>query len=104
VHTANALAPTNLTWNPLPFVDIVVEVLAGGRVNKDGQRASSSQIQSGQCSAHARSAIRSALNSTCAAETHMTVAMPRPNDATPYGVSDTANPALLAISPAIAVA
>ena len=34
----------------------------------------------------------------------MTVAMPRPNDATPYGVSDTANPAPLAISPAIAVA
>ncbi len=37
----------NLMWNPVPFVDIVVEVLAGTRVNKNGQRASSSQIQSG---------------------------------------------------------
>ena len=34
-------------WNPVPFVDIVVEYLAGTRVNKDGQRASASQIQSG---------------------------------------------------------
>ena len=37
----------NLTWNPVPFVDIVVEFLAGTRVNKNGQRASASQIQSG---------------------------------------------------------
>ena len=37
----------NLLWNPVPFVDIAVEFLAGTRVNKDGQRASSSQIQSG---------------------------------------------------------
>ena len=37
----------NFIWNPVPFVDIVVEFLAGTRVNKDGQRASSSQIQSG---------------------------------------------------------
>ena len=37
----------NLMWNPVPFMDIVVEFLAGTRVNKDGQRASSSQIQSG---------------------------------------------------------
>ena len=37
----------NLTWNPVPFVDIVFEVLAGTRVNKSGQRASSSQIQTG---------------------------------------------------------
>jgi hypothetical protein len=37
----------NLMWNPVPFVDIVVEYLAGTRVNKTGQRASSSQIQSG---------------------------------------------------------
>ena len=37
----------NLMWNPVPFVDIVVEFLAGTRVNKNGQRASSSQIQSG---------------------------------------------------------
>ena len=37
----------NLMWNPVPFVDIVVEFLAGTRINKNGQRASSSQIQSG---------------------------------------------------------
>ncbi len=37
----------NLVWNPVPFVDIVVEYLAGTRVNKNGQRATSSQIQSG---------------------------------------------------------
>ena len=37
----------NLMWNPVPFMDIVVEYLAGARVNKNGQRASSSQIQSG---------------------------------------------------------
>ncbi len=37
----------NLMWNPVPFVDIVVEFLAGTRVDKNGQRASSSQIQSG---------------------------------------------------------
>ena len=37
----------NLMWNPVPFMDIVVEYLAGTRVNKDGQHASSSQIQSG---------------------------------------------------------
>ena len=37
----------NLLWNPVPFVDIVVEFLAGTRVNKNGQRASSSQIQTG---------------------------------------------------------
>ena len=35
----------NLMWTPVPFVDIVVEYLAGTRVNKNGQRASSSQIQ-----------------------------------------------------------
>ena len=37
----------NLTWNPVPFVDIVLEFLAGTRINKDGQRAGSSQIQGG---------------------------------------------------------
>jgi hypothetical protein len=37
----------NLMWNPVPFMDIVVEYLAGTRVNKNGQRAFSSQIQSG---------------------------------------------------------
>ena len=40
-------ASINLMWNPVPFVDIVVEFLAGSRTNKDGQRASASQIQSG---------------------------------------------------------
>ena len=37
----------NVMWNPVPFVDIIVEFLAGTRVNKNGQRASASQIQSG---------------------------------------------------------
>ena len=37
----------NLIWNPVPSVDIVLEYLAGTRVNKDGERASSSQIQAG---------------------------------------------------------
>ena len=37
----------NLMWNPVPFVDIVVEVLGRHARNKNGQRASSSQIQSG---------------------------------------------------------
>jgi hypothetical protein len=37
----------NLMWNPVPFADIVLEFLAGSRVNKNGQRASSSQIQAG---------------------------------------------------------
>ena len=37
----------NLTWNPVPFVDLVFEFLAGSRVNKSGQRASASQFQTG---------------------------------------------------------
>jgi hypothetical protein len=37
----------NLMWNPVPFTDIVLEFLAGTRVNKNGERASSSQIQAG---------------------------------------------------------
>ena len=40
-------ASINLMWNPVPFMDLVVEYLAGTRINKNGQRASSSQIQSG---------------------------------------------------------
>jgi hypothetical protein len=32
----------NLMWNPVPFVDIVVEYLAGTRVDKNGKRAASS--------------------------------------------------------------
>ena len=37
----------NLTWNPIPVADIVVEFLAGTRINKNGQRGISSQIQAG---------------------------------------------------------
>ena len=37
----------NLTWNPIPAADIVLEFLAGTRVNKNGERGSSSQIQAG---------------------------------------------------------
>jgi hypothetical protein len=37
----------NLMWNPIPQADIVLEFLAGRRVNKDGQRPISSQIQAG---------------------------------------------------------
>ena len=48
----------NLMWNPVPFVDIVVEYLAGTRVNKDGQRGSSSQIP-GRLDAEVLTAIES---------------------------------------------
>ena len=37
----------NLTWSPIPQGDLVLEFLAGTRVNKDGQRGTSSQIQTG---------------------------------------------------------
>ena len=37
----------NLTWNPIPQADIVVEFLGGRRINKDGQRGLSSQVQAG---------------------------------------------------------
>ncbi len=37
----------NLTWNPIPLADIVLEFLGGRRINKDGQRGFSSQIQAG---------------------------------------------------------
>jgi hypothetical protein len=52
VQTADALrrsqrATANLTWNPMPRADLVFEVLAGQRVNKDGQRGTSSQFQAG---------------------------------------------------------
>jgi DcaP outer membrane protein len=40
-------ATINLTWTPTPQTDIVLEFLAGTRVNKDGERGSSSQIQAG---------------------------------------------------------
>ena len=37
----------NLMWNPVPFADVVLEYLAGTRLNKNGERASSSQFQAG---------------------------------------------------------
>jgi hypothetical protein len=37
----------NLTWSPIPRVDLVSEFLFGNRSNKDGQRGSSSQLQLG---------------------------------------------------------
>jgi len=40
-------ASINLMWNPVPFVDVVVEFLAGARTNKNGERASASQVQAG---------------------------------------------------------
>jgi len=37
----------NLTWNPIAQTDVVLEFLAGTRINKDGERGFSSQIQAG---------------------------------------------------------
>jgi hypothetical protein len=37
----------NLTWSPIPRVDLVSEFLFGNRTNKDGQRGSSNQLQLG---------------------------------------------------------
>ena len=37
----------NFTWSPIPQADIVIEFLTGTRVNKDGQRGASSQLQTG---------------------------------------------------------
>jgi hypothetical protein len=37
----------NLTWNPINEASLIVEFLAGTRVNKDGKRGSSSQVQAG---------------------------------------------------------
>jgi hypothetical protein len=37
----------NLTWNPVTRADLVFEFLTGERVNKDGERGVSSQIQAG---------------------------------------------------------
>ena len=36
-----------LVWNPVPFMDIVVEFLGGARISMNGERATSSQIQTG---------------------------------------------------------
>jgi len=40
-------ATVNVTWNPITRADVVLEFLTGERVNKDGQRGLSSQIQAG---------------------------------------------------------
>jgi hypothetical protein len=37
----------NLTWSPIPRIDLVGEFLFGNRINKDGQRGASSQFQLG---------------------------------------------------------
>ena len=37
----------NLTWTPIQQLDLVLEFLGGTRVNKDGRRGTSSQIQAG---------------------------------------------------------
>ncbi|HEX2442621.1 MAG TPA: DcaP family trimeric outer membrane transporter [Vicinamibacterales bacterium] len=52
IQPADALKRTqrttiNLTWTPIPQADIVFEFLTGTRVNKDGERGASSQIQAG---------------------------------------------------------
>jgi hypothetical protein len=40
-------ATVNFTWSPIRQADIVLEFLTGTRVNKDGQRGTSSQLQAG---------------------------------------------------------
>jgi hypothetical protein len=37
----------NVTWSPVPQADLAIEFLFGTRVNKDGEKGSSSQIQAG---------------------------------------------------------
>jgi hypothetical protein len=37
----------NLTWSPIPRIDLVGEFLFGNRINKDGQKGASSQLQLG---------------------------------------------------------
>jgi hypothetical protein len=37
----------NLTWTPIPQLDVVGEFLTGRRVNKDGKSGTSSQFQAG---------------------------------------------------------
>jgi len=37
----------NLTWSPIPRLDLVGEFLFGNRINKDGNRGASSQLQLG---------------------------------------------------------
>src|SRR4030095_587971 len=40
-------ATAYVTWNPITRADLVFEFLTGERVNKDGERGTSSQIQAG---------------------------------------------------------
>ncbi len=40
-------ATLNLTWTPVPQLELVVEFLTGRRVNKDGTQGTSSQVQAG---------------------------------------------------------
>ena len=40
-------ASLNLTWAPIPQLELVLEFLGGRRVNKDGAKGTSSQIQAG---------------------------------------------------------
>ena len=37
----------NLSWSPIPRIDLVSEFLWGRRINKDGQRGKARQIQLG---------------------------------------------------------
>ena len=45
-HMTNRCS-VNLTWSPIPRLDLVGEFLFGNRINKDGQRGASSQLQLG---------------------------------------------------------
>jgi hypothetical protein len=45
-HTSNRWS-LNLTWSPIPRLDLVTEFLFGNRTNKDGERGGSSQLQLG---------------------------------------------------------
>jgi hypothetical protein len=40
-------ATLNLSWSPIPRIDLVGEFLWGRRINKDGQRGEARQIQLG---------------------------------------------------------
>jgi hypothetical protein len=40
-------ATANVTWNPITRADLVVEFLAGERVNNDGESGQSTQVQAG---------------------------------------------------------
>jgi hypothetical protein len=52
IQTADALRQTtrssvNLAWSPVRRIDLIAEVLAGRRVNKDGQHGHAGQLQFG---------------------------------------------------------